>query len=1305
MKPTITFIIGYGGSMIPALVRVLEELRRRYDFDYTIITPARYSKESLEAMEKSSVVLVYSQRLPDKVEDLLNKIRAKAKIIGIDENHLSLSTVKPSILMKASRLLRLGGRKNIESLVLLTLREAGYEDINVPEPEEVPWHGIYHPKLGVCHSTREYLEHYPYSNRPLIGILFYRSDWLYDRTVLVDRLVEKLEANGLGVIPVFTYGFRDTRLNIPGSEDSIREFFLPDGKPIIEVLVNLTSFFILDHGRSSEWAIKGYQVVHGIELLKKLGVPVIQALISYSKTPEEWLRDPHGVDYMTIVYRIAMPEVDGVIEPLMIAGSKIGEHGEKKLIPIDCQLEYLVRRVKQWVNLKRKKPWEKRIAIILINPPCKGLEANVAVGLGLDVPESIVRLLRRLKELGYNVGEWIPGNGEELVKLILNRKAISEFRWTSVEEIVGRGGAIGFVDKETYLEWFNELPEDVRKKMIEEWGKPEDVLEGRVDKALVGMVYDGKFVVPGIRFGNIVLIPQPKRGCAGPRCDGRVCKILHDPTIPPPHQWLAVYRWITRIFKADMIIHLGTHGYLEFLPGKGTGLSPSCWPQITIDDVPHLYVYVVSNPMEGVMAKRRSYAVIVDHLYPPLKYADVLSEVEQLITQYAHAKNMGDEGRAEVVYKQLVEKAKENNISLPENLEDREKVIEAIHHYIHMVKNTYINMGLHILGEPPREPRRLAEYVATILSSDTPTLPSLRRVMAKYLGLDYDDLRRNPLKQNNRYGKLNNELLETINNLTVRILEKLLEGEQVDEHQIESTIKEETARTLGMAHLDTGSLRELIGVFKHALSVAEKIKKSVQEIDNLVRGLDALYIEPGASGPLTRGKIEVLPTGRNFYLIDPRTLPTKAAWMIGKETARKLIEYYLERHGRYPETIGQVLWSIDAYKADGEQLAQILYLLGVEPVWDENGIVKDLRVIPLEELGRPRIDIVVRISGIVRDTLPNYIELIDKAIAKVIQLPEPPEKNYVRKHYLETITELVRIGVKGKDAEKKARYRIYGSPPGAYGVGVNLAVEASAWKTEMDLAKTWIQWSGYAYSSDAHGEPAHDVLVVQLKKVDMVNRNHVSDEHDILGCCCYFAYHGGFYNTVKALTGRDDVEIVTTDTRDPSLTEVRSIRLEVERTVRARLLNKEWIKEMKKHGYRGANEIQKKILHLYGWATTTRMVEDWVFNEIAKTYVLDKEMREWFLEHNKWALEEITRRLIEAALRKIWNPPPQLLEKLREIYNEIEGALEEEITVPADIQGGAIDIVVPDQVKAWSKQIKKIEELVTRIKDQFKETT
>ncbi len=488
-------------------------------------------------------------------------------------------------------------------------------------------------------------------------------------------------------------------------------------------------------------------------------------------------------------------------------------------------------------------------------------------------------------------------------------------------------------------------------------------------------------------------------------------------------------------------------------------------------------------------------------------------------------------------------------------------------------------------------------------------------------------------------------------------------------------------------------MEEALKAFRRALEIAKMISSCSQEMEILGNACSGSFVPPGPSGAITRGKLEILPTGRNFYTLDPRTLPTPEAWEVGKRCAEKLLEEYLKREGKYPESVGQVLWSIDAYKGDGEQLAQILYLLGTKPKWGPDGTVRGIEIIPLEELGRPRIDCIVRISGIVRDTLPRYVELIDEAVEKVISLEEPPEKNFPRKHFLESLEKLKEIGV--RNPEEVASARVFGSPPGSYGAGVNLAVEASAWKTQEDLAKIWIKWSGYAYKRGRYGFEAHEGLTLGLKNVEVVNRNHISDEHDLFACCCYFGYHGGFIGTVKAIRGK--VLGVTVDTRDPSRVKVREISREIERVVRAKLLNPVWIEEMKKHGYRGANEFEKKILHLYGWAATSREVENWIFDKIAEKYVLDDEMRRFFREHNIWALEEITRRLLEAAHRKIWKADEKTLKRLNEIYSEIEGILEEEISC-GDFQGGSTPFISFQEVPEWGEGMKRIEEIFRKVK-------
>ena len=766
----LAFIIGYGGGPIPLLSKILSEESREHGFEY-LVANDEACLGKVDFINEADAIFIYSHTLPKEVEDAIKGGRARL-ILSLSDAYAHLTKSDAETFFKASAYFKTGGERNLRGLVHLILKKLGH-DVEVPELEEIPWHGIFHPEIGLFRALKDYLKAYPYASRDMVGLLFYRSTMLYgQQQQLVKAMIDALEEEGMGVVPVFTYGFRDALLNTPTSEDSIREFFFVDDEPVIDALIDLTFFFLLDHGNWSQDSSQRSKVVRGVDLLKKLNVPIISAVTSFYQSIPEWLRDPKGVDYLTQVYKVIMPEVDGLIEPIVVAGAKNYPDGTKRYEPYEEHAKYIAKRVRKWIELRRKSPSERKIAIVLINPPCKNLEASVAVGYELDVPESVVRLLHRLKELGYWVGDNIPRDGKELVKLILERRAISEFRWTSVEEIVKRGGAVAFVDADEYMQYFEELPPEVKKKVIQDWGDPIDVLKGRASKELVGMVYDGKFVVPGLLFGNVFITVQPKFGCAGPACDGKVCRILHDPTITPPHQWLAVYRWISRSFKADVLIHFGTHGYLEFRPGKGVGLSPSCWPEISVDDVPHLYVYVVSNPMEGVIAKRRGYATIVDHAYPPMAMAEVLEEIDSLLTQYSRAKQLEELARAEAIYDELVQKAKRANVPIRGKTPD--EVVENIHIYVSGIRGTQIDMGLHVFGHPVEDPAKLAEYVATAMAYDSHNFPSIRRALADYLGLDYDWMRNEPLAIND-LGLTNSETIELLHKLAVGVIRRLLE--------------------------------------------------------------------------------------------------------------------------------------------------------------------------------------------------------------------------------------------------------------------------------------------------------------------------------------------------------------------------------------------------------------------------------------------------------------------------------------------------------------------------------------------------
>jgi len=786
-------ILGYSTTAIPALRGAMDATLRelRLDVDFRVVSLNRLSYV-LEDMRSSDLCFIYAPA-KDHLEEAVAK--CCGKILAISEDFMPFNNVDPEYVQKASIYFKRGGSKNLRSLCRLFFKILGF-GVEVPDPEEVPWEGVYHPSAErEFPSTKEYLNWYEMGNRPLVGILFYRSDWLYGNLSIVNALVRELESEGLGVLPVFSYGFADKFLGTASTDEIIERFFMRGETSFIHLLINLQSFYLLKKDRRVRDP-RSHRVASGIELLKKLNVPIIGPLASYYKSVEKWIHDSSGVDYMTQVYRVIMREVDGVIEPIFVAGTSVDEYGAKRYQCVPDQVKYLAKRVKRWINLRLKEPSERKIAIVLHNPPCKGLEASVAVGLGLDVPESVVRILHRLRKLGYNVGDRIPETGKELIDEIMSKKAVSEFRWTSIDEIVRKGGAYAFVDSKTYLKWFNELPERARRRIVDAWGDPLEVLSKKPE-GLAGMVYEGKFVIPGVAYGNVFITPQPKRGCAGSRCDGRYCRILHDPNLPVPHQWIAVYKWLEENF--DLVIHVGTHGYMEFTPGKGVGLSPECFPEISIGTVPHLYIYVVSNPMEGVIAKRRGYATLVDHLIAPMAKVDAygaLEEIKNILLQYKKAKQLGDLSRAEEIYRYLLEKCREANIELPDE-KSKEDIVEEIHRHLDLVEESLVEQGLHVFGTPPSN-EKVARMAVSLMKFDH-SGKSIRRVLCELLSLNYEEITKDKLRVVEGYGITGRELLDRLDDVAVNVLRKLLSRydlpDQLDLDYLLSILQEELAST------------------------------------------------------------------------------------------------------------------------------------------------------------------------------------------------------------------------------------------------------------------------------------------------------------------------------------------------------------------------------------------------------------------------------------------------------------------------------------------------------------------------------
>jgi len=1267
--------------------------------------------QALADMRSSQAVFLYraTEAFWEELEPELRVIAADRPVVCLsyDPSLWALSSVGPELLQNAHRAMTYGGGRNVANMLKTLAREYGgpeYAELDAPEPQPVPWEGLWHPDMSTPDGARHfatlaaYLDWYEahaaakgLGDAPWVGLVLGRHFWVGETLEVEQRLIGDLEVLGLRVIPIFSNTIKDDALGNRGALLWLREVFLDPAAPRLSAVVKLVSFF-LGHTRSASGSQED-AATSGVAALQELGVPVFQPVFSSSKSVEEWEADPQGLG-SEVSWSVAMPEFEGVIEPIYLGGGTkyesqaTGAALERRSVVPERSL-HLARRVAAYVRLGQKPVNKRKVAFILHNDPCASVEATVGGAAKLDTLESVARILAAMKAQGYAVTP--PATGAELIETIMGRKAISEFRWTTVDEIVQKGGALALLPLETYQGWWNEYPEKVRQRIAGAWGDPPGQELNGVPPA---MIHDGKIVITGVTYGNAAICVQPKRGCAGSRCDGRVCKILHDPDVPPPHQYLATYRWLQESpnergeagFGADVLIHVGTHGNLEFLPGKSVGLSASCLPDLVLHEAPHLYIYNSDNPPEGAIAKRRGYAALVDHMTTALTHTELYEELDELgrfLAEYEQAKN-ADKTRAHMLEHLIRDVAEKANLLSSIKGADAmsfEHLATALHEALGLIRGTQHDDGMHVFGELSEGQRRHA-FLYSIVRYDVDDPRSLRRTLCRLLGLDLDALLAEPGAVDPRLKASHSELLADVERLGREACGLALACAEADAF---------TRAVLDLAGdrlADESAAADLPALHRRIRAVNARVEAS-KEIDALLHGFAGGYIEPGPSGIITRGREDILPTGRNFYSLDPRRVPTRAGHMVGMRLADAIIAKHVREEGRVPGNVAMFWMCNDMMWADGEGMGQIFHLIGVRPVWNGNGHVKGFEVIPLSELGRPRVDVTIRVSGLLRDSFPENMALVDEAIHFVAGLDEADEDNYVRKH---SRASLEKTGESGEDAWRKSTLRLFSSKPGTYQAGVNLAVYASAWKTEADLADIFVYWNSYAYGRDVFGEARPRQLEAALATVDVSYNKVVSDEHDLFNCCGYYGTHGGMTAAARQFGG-GEVKGYYGDTREPSQVEVRDLADEIRRVVRTRLLNPAWIEGMKRHGYKGAGDMAKRVGRVYGWEATTREVDDWIFDDIAKTFVMDEENREFFRQHNPWALEEIGRRLLEAESRGLWRADPEVLESLKESYLEMEGWLEEDMgDVQGDFQGGSVDIMRPEDVEQWQEMMRAMKD-------------
>ncbi len=1280
----------WGGTSLNCLIQAAKGLKdvRLIAFSMRQIEDTEEAKKSLVSLGECDVVLLYlySNEVWERIKPDIEVIGKTKPVICIsqDPSLFKYSSVEADIVKTCYEYLTLGGEENFANMLRFIGNKVLSLDFSFKPPLSFPWEGIYHPESNQVYTNREdYIKEHVRKDRHTVGIIFYRCYWINHNMEVEQALIKELEHRGFNVIPVFSQSIGKTDFDSKTSYEVAKEYFLDTtGRPVIDAFINLQSSILSPETDTHENAgIQG-----GVQFLKQLDIPVFHPLVTYYKTEEEWREDKLGLG-SSVGWQMALPEFQGVIEPIIIGAvrrviDKASGAWIEQYWPITERIERFVSRIKNWIRLKHTPPAKRKVAFILHNNPCASVEATVGCGAHLDTLESLARILQEMKVRGYAVSP--PKDGKELITTIMERKAVSEFRWTTTDEIVKKGGALSLLTKEDYLEWFNTFPPKVQDRLCQAWGNPPGEEKDGVPAA---MVYQGKILITGVDFRNAVVCVQPKRGCAGARCDGKVCKILHDPQIPPPHQYLATYRFLENDFHADLIIHIGTHGNLEFLPGKGSALSDECYPDIAIDRMPHLYIYNADNPAEGTIAKRRSYAALVDHMQTVMTSSglyDKLEELAKLLGEYSQAKDI-DGSRAHTLEHMIIEMIKEANLDKEIAITEEvlfETVVKKTHDILTRLKTTLIPDGMHIFGENPSGKAK-TEFINSIVRYDFGDGISSRRIIFDLLGENMDLALLDASGFSETQKKMYSELIEDVDDFSLQFISHFLDN---GKKELDSKAKE----ILGNRLKNTKSIRSLYALKEKVLDIARRIDAS-DEMNSLFHGKSAGFIEPGPSGLITRGRPDVLPTGRNFYSLDPKKIPTAAAWKVGQKLAAALIEKYKQDTGKFPENLAMVWFCSDIMWADGEEMAQLMFLIGARPLWQPNGRIKGFEIIPLKELGRPRIDVTIRLSGITRDCFPDCVDLLDEAIQAVALLPEDPKDNFIRKHILEQTGTLNMNST--SPTFRDATLRMFGSRPGTYGSGVNLAIYASAWKEEKDLSEIFVYWNGYAYGKAVPGKQMHSHFMHQLKSVDLTFNKSVSDEYDLFGCCCYFSTQGGMSLTAKHISGKE-IKNYYGDTRDPSRVRVDNLADEIRRITRTKLLNPKWIEGMKRHGYKGASDISKRIGRVYGWEATTNEVDDWVFDDIARTYVLDKEMRKFFEENNPWALEEIGRRLLEAHQRGLWNADPEVLEGLKNAYLEIESWLEEKMgDIEGDFQGGSIDVLNSMDVKNWKEKIKEVKEL------------
>ena len=1122
---------------------------------------------------------------------------------------------------------RQGGPDNARSFLACLLNKC----LHIELPKALDWQVskplpkvlMYKPQVGVCDYSS--LVSSWHSARPVVAILFYRAHYQSANLQVIDQLCKALNKHKLNALPIALTSLKDEQCL------AVINDLMERSK--VKLIINTTSFAMSDPSQLIDADWRAFAA----------NIPVIQCVFSSSNC-EDWSNELTGLSPRDLAMHVVLPELDGRIISRTISFKgelKYSKSTQSSVIgyqPHKERIEWVSEFASKMVKLGQTPNQDKKIALILANYPTR--EGRIGNGVGLDTPASVVTILQAMKANGYQL-DVLPDDGNALMDELLRGTT------NDIDMLTIRTQA-HWLDVADYERYFSQLDQNLQTQLIERWGDPLND----------PMVIDGAFCIAGFQSGNTFIGIQPARGY---HIDLNAS--YHDPDLIPPHAYLAFYFWLRHQFVMDAIIHVGKHGNLEWLPGKSLMLSNQCWPDVILGPTPHFYPFIVNDPGEGAQAKRRTQAVIIDHLMPPLMRAETygeLVELENLVDEYYDAISL-DPTRSALLKKQILEKSQQANLLEELNTIKKtddvapDEVLNKLDAYLCELKESQIRDGLHIFGHSPREASRSSTLLAISrlpVSDGKGENQSLIKALAIDFGFDaqFDPL---TCEMSLPWQGERPKQLEQVTNTPWRI-----NGDTRERLELYA---------LKLLSLNS-PISKLTDSFVNTALVLQRIQSQVcvaldssgdNEIKNLLAGLSARFVPPGPSGAPSRGRVDVLPTGRNFFSVDVRAVPTPTAWSIGFKSATGLIERYVQDHGEFPKSIGISVWGTATMRTGGDDIAQAMALMGVKPKWATGtNRVQDFEVLPLSILNRPRVDVTLRVSGFFRDAFLNVIKYFDAAVQSVAEQDEDALMNPLRARINQETTELINQGVENVSARKQAGWRVFGSKPGAYGAGLQGLIDQQIWDDRSDLAQAYTNWGSYAYGQDDQGTQSQSSFIQRLSLIDAVQQNQDNREHDILDSDDYYQFHGGMTNAVEHYKG-DKVAIYHGDTSHPENPKIRSLKEEISRVIRSRVVNPKWLQSIQKHGYKGAFELAATVDYLFAYDATTNVIEDYQYQMVADAYLLDNDMRQFLADNNPDALKEMSERFIEAMDRDLWQQPGDMRERIESIMIDAENQLEQ----------------------------------------------